>query len=130
MKKLTITLFILFSLVLYGCEQKPKDFIFELNQDEVTLTINETHNIVVETNRVGDLVFESDEPEVAQVDSNGIVTALKVGSTNIAVMIEGIEYGNLLVTISDLLRRSQNLMINLLILYLAMRIRSRLKKAI
>ena len=102
MKKLTITLFILFSLVLYGCEQKPKDYTFELNQDEVTLTINETHSIVVETNRVGELVFESDEPEVAQVDSNGIVTALKVGSTNIAVMIEGIEYGNLLVTISDL----------------------------
>lgn len=61
-----------------------KEYLNLTNEEFVTLTPNDTHQIKWETN-MKDIRIASDHPDIAAVDSKGKVTAQKLGDTIIRV---------------------------------------------
>ena len=56
--------------------------VLNIVEDEKTLNVGQTYNIKISQENLNDvIIFSSSNSDVASVDSNGVVTALKEGSS-------------------------------------------------
>jgi len=78
----TALLFLIIIYCLIGCK-KAEDGL-SLNATETTLQKDQTFNLIVSPN-ASDCVFESENDNIAEVSSSGVITANLVGETNITV---------------------------------------------
>ncbi|MGM9636479.1 MAG: Ig domain-containing protein [Eubacteriales bacterium] len=67
-----------------------KPTVIELSETEISLSIGQTHQIMAQlvparTDTSVEFIWESTVPSVATVDDNGVITALRKGTTSITV---------------------------------------------
>jgi hypothetical protein len=95
-KKLFIVLVVLsLPFILIGCggEQPPVvTYFFTPKTTEMTLIRGEQGTIEYETNLEDEVYFESYDEKIATVDENGVVTAVKTGTTSIYASCGGYDY--------------------------------------
>ena len=95
-KKLFIVLVVLsLPLILIGCggEQPPVvTYFFTPKTTEMTLIRGEQGTIEYETNLEDEVYFESYDEKIATVDENGVVTAVKTGTTSIYASCGGYDF--------------------------------------
>lgn len=84
-KKILLLIILMLPLLLIGCDDNPQETIYYLTteQYEITLTTGDTFQIEYETNIDGELSWDSLDEKVCTVDENGLVTALKKGTSTI-----------------------------------------------
>ena len=95
-KKLFIVLVVLsLPFILIGCggEQPPVvTYFFTPKTTEMTLIRGEQGTIEYETNLEDEVYFESYDEKIATVDENGVVTAVKTGTTSIYASCGGYDF--------------------------------------
>lgn len=71
--------------VLFGCEKQPVEQVrLEIDRTNMKMTVGQTQKLNAELKGAeGEIVWTSDAPEVAEVDADGVVTAVSAGKANI-----------------------------------------------
>lgn len=93
MKKHVLSLLVLVTLVLVGCEPPVKPVV-TIEPTTLTLLVGDTCTLsttVSPAETVAEIVWNSSNSEVVSVDANGVVVALAEGTANITASIEGAE---------------------------------------
>ncbi len=73
-----------FLIIIFSTEGCNKEEVLSLNTVEITLKPNQTFNLIVSPNASG-CVFKSENDNIAEVYSSGLINARLVGVTNIVV---------------------------------------------
>ena len=74
---------LLTSFVLASCGVQNLS-VLNIVEDDKTLKVGQTYNIEISHENLNDvIIFSSSNSDVASVDSHGVVTALKEGSSNL-----------------------------------------------
>ena len=90
MKKIVVILVVMSMLALSlfgGCVKTPNEKTLLVLTDKITLSVGSTHEIQVESHSVDEVVFSTENSEIATVDAQGIVTAVAEGETQILVTV-------------------------------------------
>lgn len=79
--------------VLFGCEKQPvEQVLLEIDRTNMKMTVGQTQKLNAELKGAeGEIVWESDSPEVASVDADGVVTAVSAGRANIIAASLGLK---------------------------------------
>ena len=79
--------------VFAGCEKEVVEpVLLEIDRTNMKMTVGQSQKLnAVLKGAEGDFVWESDAPEVAEVDAEGLVVALSAGKANILVEAGGVE---------------------------------------
>lgn len=79
--------------VFAGCEKEVVEpVLLEIDRTNMKMTVGQSQKLnAVLKGAEGDFVWESDAPEVAEVDAEGLVVALSAGKANILVKAGGVE---------------------------------------
>lgn len=104
MKKGLLSILVVASLLLVGCEQPVKTEI-TLEPTTLNLFVGDTSVLsatITPVQSVAEVVWSSSNSEVATVDANGVVVALAVGTTSITASIEGVDSATCLVTVENM----------------------------
>ena len=90
-------------LILMGCEPTIQPMI-TLSPTSITLNLDDTYTLqttITPKDVITPITWESSNPDIANVDANGIVTALAVGTTTISASIADAEPAKCIVTVVD-----------------------------
>lgn len=73
--------------VLAGCDKEPvEQVLLEIDRTNMKMTVGQNQKLnAVLKGAEGDFIWESDSPEVAEVDADGVVYAVSAGKANIVV---------------------------------------------
>lgn len=93
MKKFNLILLLFLSMfIIVGCNNdKPvnnEQYYLSTTEETIDMYVNDTYQIVIDTDIPFELTWESYEPHIATVDDKGLVKALKKGSTIISCYYE------------------------------------------
>ena len=83
---------ILMLSVFAGCDKEPvEQVLLEIDRTNMKMTVGQSQKLNAVLKGIeGDFIWESDAPEVADVDAEGLVVALSAGKANIAVTSQGL----------------------------------------
>lgn len=78
--------------VFAGCDKEPvEQVLLEIDRTNMKMTVGQSQKLNAVLKGVeGDFVWESDTPEVAEVDADGLVWAVSAGKANIIVKSQGL----------------------------------------
>lgn len=93
MKKFNLILLLFLSMfIIVGCNNdKPvnnEQYYLSTAKETIDMYVNDTYQIEIDTDIPYELTWESYEPHIATVDDNGLVKALKKGSTIVSCYYE------------------------------------------
>lgn len=94
-KKLFLFVLLLSLPLLIGCgggEEPPVDYFFTPVQTEISLIRGEKATIEYETNIEDVIYWESYDEKIATVDENGVITAVKTGTTTVYANCGGYDF--------------------------------------
>ena len=77
---------------LVGCQKEVAEpVLLEIDRTNMKMTVGQSQKLnVVLKGAEGEFVWESDKPEIADVDAEGLVVALSAGKANILVTAGGV----------------------------------------
>ena len=90
-------------LILMGCEPTVQPMI-TLSPTSITLNLDDTYTLqttITPKDVITPITWESSNPDIANVDANGVVTALAAGTTTISASIANAEPAKCIVTVVD-----------------------------
>ena len=78
--------------VFAGCDKEPEEqVLLEIDRTNMKMTVGQSQKLNAVLKGVeGDCVWESDCPEVADVNADGVVSALSAGKANVVVTAQGL----------------------------------------
>ena len=90
--KYLVSAVLLSLFALAGCEKGPvEQKLLELDRTNMKMTVGQSQKLnAVLKGAEGEFVWESDKPEIADVDAEGLVVALSAGKANILVTAGGV----------------------------------------
>lgn len=74
-------------LTLGACNTQNNEILLKVSVKEIVLVVGETFEIKVESHSLEKVVFTSENSQIATVNSNGLVTAIGEGETQILVTV-------------------------------------------
>lgn len=78
---------VLFSSFLFSACDRKEGVSLTVSPKEIVLKIGESKNIVAESNFIEEVVFESNDNNIATVSENGVVTGISAGEAQISVSV-------------------------------------------